>query len=224
VSPGHRLSFTEHARIVAQNLTVEEAKDISSRFLARWPEMQSYFACLTHEGARADRNRSNLHARAEHIATGARELAEEALRVRDGHVARLDALTQQHEDDLAGADLVAAENARKTYREMKNQRDEARAERDAAYAERALIVAALAHSYRLDPAGRAWRGIDVNGETGFQTVCFIELPTGQVSWHFADADTHLLKGLPESDRPWDGHTTEEKHRRLNALLITRPWQ
>jgi hypothetical protein len=34
-------------------------------------------------------------------------------------------------------------------------------------------------------------------------VAFIELPTGQVSWH-----------LPQHPNAWDGHTTEEKYKRI----------
>lgn len=46
-------------------------------------------------------------------------------------------------------------------------------------------------------------GIDWLGDTGYQVVVYIELPTGQVSWH-----------MPEHLKPWDGHTTEEKYRRI----------
>lgn len=34
-------------------------------------------------------------------------------------------------------------------------------------------------------------------------VVYIELPTGQVSWH-----------MPQHPVPWDGHDTEEKYRRI----------
>ncbi|AGB41081.1 hypothetical protein Halha_1132 [Halobacteroides halobius DSM 5150] len=38
-------------------------------------------------------------------------------------------------------------------------------------------------------------------------VVYIELPTGQVSWH-----------LPEHRKEWDGHTTEEKYNRIEQYL------
>lgn len=44
---------------------------------------------------------------------------------------------------------------------------------------------------RFDPAEPEW------------PVFFIELPTGQVSWH-----------LPQHVKTWDGHSTEEKYARL----------
>lgn len=39
-------------------------------------------------------------------------------------------------------------------------------------------------------------------------VVYIELPTGQVSWH-----------VPEYARPWDGHSTEEKYKRINEFVV-----
>jgi hypothetical protein len=40
-------------------------------------------------------------------------------------------------------------------------------------------------------------------------VVFIELPTGQVSWH-----------LPAYSVRWDGHTTEEKYARIASYAAT----
>ena len=48
--------------------------------------------------------------------------------------------------------------------------------------------------FRFDPAEPHW------------PVAFIELPTGQVSWH-----------LPEHDIPWDGHSTELKYFRCREF-------
>ena len=42
-------------------------------------------------------------------------------------------------------------------------------------------------------------------------VAFIELPTGQVSWH-----------MPEHEIAWDGHTNEEKYNRIGAFLALEP--
>lgn len=60
-------------------------------------------------------------------------------------------------------------------------------------------AAGLPAGIRLDPRTPAW------------PVVFIELPTGQVSWH-----------IPEHGEPWDGHTTEEKYRRVDALIERYP--
>ena len=48
--------------------------------------------------------------------------------------------------------------------------------------------------YRVDPDDPAW------------PVAYIELPTGQVSWH-----------LPQHPTAWDGHTTAEKYARVRAF-------
>lgn len=49
--------------------------------------------------------------------------------------------------------------------------------------------------FGLDPAEPDW------------PVAYIELPTGQVSWH-----------MPAHPDSWDGHTTEEKFERIRALV------
>jgi len=48
---------------------------------------------------------------------------------------------------------------------------------------------------RLDPLQPEW------------PLVYIELPTGQVSWH-----------MPQHERDWDGHSTEEKYARVQAYL------
>lgn len=65
-------------------------------------------------------------------------------------------------------------------------------------------------------------------------VVFIELPTGQVSWHIHDRDLPLFAHLPHAQPPyiegdatrWDGHSTEEKYKRLERLadpIKKYPW-
>ena len=50
-------------------------------------------------------------------------------------------------------------------------------------------------------------GIRTDEDMPDYPVVLIELPTGQVSWH-----------LPQFDREWDGHTTEEKYERIHAFV------
>lgn len=84
---------------------------------------------------------------------------------------------------------------------------------DLAYQERNQVVAALA---RLFPSGVRKTAID-GWDPAWQNCVFIDLPTGQVSWHFHDREAHMFAGLPEYTRPWDGHTTPEKYERVAAL-------
>jgi hypothetical protein len=88
---------------------------------------------------------------------------------------------------------------------------------DSVYRERAHLVAYLAalHPSALvrgaDPAEPDW------------PVLFVDLPTGQACWHISPDDMDLFKHVPTwdagsiSDRIWDGHTTDEKYARLDAL-------
>lgn len=52
---------------------------------------------------------------------------------------------------------------------------------------------------RLDPDDPTW------------PVVYLELPTGQVSWH-----------IPEHVNLWDGHSTSKKYRRIQKWLRERP--
>ena len=96
-----------------------------------------------------------------------------------------------------------------------------KAQKNGAYSERNKVVAAYArlchaagtrvtvakHQPGPDSA-EIW-------EPEWSTVVLIELPTGQVSWHFHDSELHLLDGLPRGANDWDGHSTAEKYTRLN---------
>lgn len=91
------------------------------------------------------------------------------------------------------------------------------AQKDGAYLERNRCVAliarmALAVGWR---AGVARTAIEGWSEDWHGCV-YIDLPTGQCSWHFHDSQTHLFDGLPAYTDPWDGHDTPEKYRRVDA--------
>lgn len=51
-------------------------------------------------------------------------------------------------------------------------------------------------------------GFRIDEEEAAWPVAFIELPTGQVSWH-----------LPEFPLEWDGHQREEKYRRVKEFVL-----
>lgn len=50
-------------------------------------------------------------------------------------------------------------------------------------------------------------GFRIDAEQPEWPVAYIELPTGQVSWH-----------MPQHGQAWDGHTTEEKFQRIGAWV------
>ena len=51
-------------------------------------------------------------------------------------------------------------------------------------------------------------------EDGWKYVVVIDLPSGQVSWHVPDADLGFFDFLEPYRGTWDGHTTEEKYKRV----------
>lgn len=90
---------------------------------------------------------------------------------------------------------------------------EMEARKDAAYLERNQVVAALAKCF---PSGIAKTAIEGWSEDWHGCV-YIDLPTGQASWHFHDSQAYLFADLPAYTGKWDGHTTEEKYRRVSML-------
>ena len=88
-----------------------------------------------------------------------------------------------------------------------------REEKDEAYRQRNHLVAALA---RLFPSGI--RATNIEGwEPDWRGCVFIDLPSGQISYHYHDSQAHLFADLPPYEKPWDGHDKETVHARLAAL-------
>ena len=87
------------------------------------------------------------------------------------------------------------------------------ARKDAAYLERNQVVSALAKCF---PSGVARTEIE-GWSDDWHGCVYIDLPTGQASWHFHDSHAYLFDSLPAYAGAWDGHSTEEKYARLAAL-------
>ncbi len=89
------------------------------------------------------------------------------------------------------------------------------------YDQRAMLTMQL-----VDLAGElGWpAGYNADGPAGYRWVVYVDLPTGQVSWHLADEYLEcLFAGQPVGLGPryaggWDGHTRDEKARRVAAFL------
>lgn len=84
---------------------------------------------------------------------------------------------------------------------------------DDVYADRNLLAqlaAVLAQMAGLqvgiapDPAEPGW------------PVVYINLPTGQVSWHIPSDE--LVSQLPSYQHSWDGHSSDEKQERVRRFL------
>jgi hypothetical protein len=92
----------------------------------------------------------------------------------------------------------------------------AQQEKDGAYLERNRVVAALAQCF---PSGTRRTAIE-GWSDDWHGCVFIDLPTGQASWHYHDSHAYLFADLPPYTKPWDGHTTEEKYARMLTLPLT----
>lgn len=64
-----------------------------------------------------------------------------------------------------------------------------------------------------------WIGIDKEQEKEWQNVVYIQLPTGQVSWHISETEMGLLNFLSKDEsKSWDGHDSIEKYKRIESLI------
>lgn len=94
------------------------------------------------------------------------------------------------------------------------ERDAALKERDGLYTERNQCVALIARMAKK-------QGYDVAISPGADPnwpIVYVQLPTGQVSWHFGSTDANLFEGLPFGQRKWDNHTTAIKYARVNLAF------
>lgn len=85
-----------------------------------------------------------------------------------------------------------------------------KARKDEAYHERNKVVALLTSIF---PSGITHT--DIPGwDPEWHGCVYIDLPTGQVSWHYHDSQAYLFEHLPPYQGGWDGHDTDEKYRRV----------
>ena len=103
---------------------------------------------------------------------------------------------------------------------LKEQQDyieELEVKKDNAYSERNRLVAALT---KLFPAWIEWHSEEDNSwDNDWRNIIYIDLPAGQVSWHIHKSEVEQFYHLKmkEGKSSWDGHTTEEKYKRLAEL-------
>jgi hypothetical protein len=101
----------------------------------------------------------------------------------------------------------------KEIRRLRSAISEASSGEDQAYLERAYVVAALA---RLYPSGT--RRTDIPGwKPNWHGCVYIDLPAGQISFHYEDSQAPLFAALPAYTRPYDGHSKADVFIRLGLL-------
>jgi len=126
--------------------------------------------------------------------------------------------------DEAAADSSVVGAIRLAHEQVTKERERERAAKDAAYHERNQCVAALVTMATM----LGWRhGLGLHDESDaswdreWMHIVFIDLPTGQVSWHIHDRGLPMFQHLKPYPGTWDGHTTDEKYQRLAKLEAWR---
>lgn len=93
-----------------------------------------------------------------------------------------------------------------------------------AYRERQQLIALIAKmAMAMGLKAGMRRHVDVEGEIWdgtYMNMVYIDLPSGQVSWHIHDSELPLFSFLPPYEKEWDGHTVEEKFRRIREAVET----
>jgi len=68
-------------------------------------------------------------------------------------------------------------------------------------------------------------GLRVDPDEPDWPVLFLDLPTGQISWHLSPGDAYPVWDLYEGE--WDGHTNEDKAERIYRFVVPplprHPW-
>jgi len=86
---------------------------------------------------------------------------------------------------------------------------------DSVYSERNKLVALVARlSEMLGYKVGIKEHIGEEYEDDWRNVLFIDLPTGQVSWHLHKSELTNFLGVQPYDGEWDKHSTEEKYSRV----------
>lgn len=59
---------------------------------------------------------------------------------------------------------------------------------------------------------------DIEWETEWRNIVFIQFPEGKYSWHIHDSEFEYFNYLSfKQGNSWDGSSTEEKYKKLNSL-------
>ncbi len=100
-------------------------------------------------------------------------------------------------------------------RQAADEIERLRRESDGAYSERNCLVAYLASLF---PSGTKRTSIP-GWDEAWHGCVYIDLPTGQASWHYHDREAHLFSHLPAYGGEWDGHSTSEKYERIERAAL-----
>lgn len=88
------------------------------------------------------------------------------------------------------------------------------------YKERNMVVVALASiAYCLGwPVGIKSTAIE-GWDEEWNGCLYLDLPTGQCSWHYPTWESLMFAHFPPYERAWDGHDTASKYQRVLSLTL-----
>jgi hypothetical protein len=123
---------------------------------------------------------------------------------------------RREESDLCVGEWVEAEAAGKAIEARDKRIAELEAQKDGAYRERDRLVALLSKVF----PSCLFRNPDEDTEwdDDWRWIVCIDFPTGQASWHIHDSERPWFDHLEVVENRWDGHSTEEKHRRIEKVV------
>ncbi len=88
-------------------------------------------------------------------------------------------------------------------------------QKDSAYSERNKLVALIS---KIFPSYLGLHEVsDSSWDSEWKNIVYVELPTGQCSWHIHDSEMGMFSHLKFNNNiKWDGHSTELKYSRIEA--------
>lgn len=90
--------------------------------------------------------------------------------------------------------------------------------KDQAYWERNQLLYNLAKQYRKDSHMCLHPEEDKSWERDWMWIVCLHTPAGQMTWHIHDSESQRFRSLlGVGKNHWDGHTTEDKYKRLETL-------
>jgi hypothetical protein len=107
--------------------------------------------------------------------------------------------------DKLDSESERADRFHSQYLEAKIEADLADQRMAIAYTQRAITAVAFAHTV-IAAGGTAGVGRDGREDQPdeWRVVLYVDTAAGQLSWHIAPADQHMLAGLPQYAGVWDG--------------------
>lgn len=135
---------------------------------------------------------------------------ETAIRIIAQQAQEIERLKVEVADQKAKQAACVAELAASQARER-----ELEVRKDGAYLERNHLVAALARCF---PSGIRKTAIE-GWSDDWHGCVYIDLPAGQISYHYHDSQAFLFEALPAYTKLYDGHTKDDVHERLKSATL-----